>query len=86
MIKNMVMKRLFLSILFFLLAASAPYPSSASGGGSGQALSDVPFDVVILNGRVMDPETSFDETGVNVGIMGGRIIEVTKEKIKAQSR
>lgn len=81
MIKNMVMKKTFLSLLFFLLAASAPYPSSAFGG-SGQALSDVPFDVVILNGRVMDPETSFDETGVNVGIMGGRIIEVTKGKIR----
>ncbi len=82
MIKNMVMKRIFLSVLFFFFAASASYPSSASGGGSGQALSDVTFDVVILNGRVMDPETSFDETGVNVGIMGGSIIEVTKGKIK----
>ena len=78
----MVMKRIFLSVLFFFFAASASYPSSASGGGSGQALSDVTFDVVILNGRVMDPETSFDETGVNVGIMGGSIIEVTKERIK----
>lgn len=77
----MLMKKTFLSLLFFLLAASAPYPSSAFGG-SGQALSGVPFDVVILNGRVMDPETSFDETGVNVGIRGGRIIEVTKDKIK----
>ena len=78
MIKNMLMKKTFLSLLFFILAASAPYPSA----GSGQALSGSPFDVVILNGRVMDPETSFDETGVNVGIRGGRIIEVTKDKIR----
>src|SRR3972149_2471050 len=70
MIKSMLMKKTFLSVLFFFFAASAPY---ASG---------VTFDVVILNGRVMDPETSFDETGVNVGIMGGEITEVTKERIK----
>ncbi len=38
------------------------------------------FDVVILNGRVMDPETNFD--GVrNVGIKDGIIVTITEEEI-----
>ncbi len=39
------------------------------------------YDVVILNGRVMDPETQFD--GVrNVGIRDGRIVTITEERIQ----
>ena len=38
------------------------------------------FDVVILNGRVMDPETDFDAVR-NVGIKNGKITTITKEKI-----
>jgi N-acyl-D-glutamate deacylase len=38
------------------------------------------YDVVILNGRVMDPETNFDAVR-NVGIKGGQIATVTKDKI-----
>lgn len=38
------------------------------------------YDVVINNGRVMDPETKFDEIR-NVGIKDGRIITITKGKI-----
>ena len=38
------------------------------------------YDVVILNGRVMDPETKFD--GVrNVGIKDGRIVSITEDVI-----
>jgi hypothetical protein len=38
------------------------------------------YDLVIINGRVMDPETNFD--GIrNVGIKGGKIAVITKEKI-----
>ena len=41
------------------------------------------YDVVILNGRVMDPETNFD--GVrNVGIKDGRIAAITKKEIKGK--
>ncbi len=41
------------------------------------------YDVVILNGRVMDPETNFD--GIrNVGIKGGKIAVITKDKIKGK--
>ena len=38
------------------------------------------FDIVILNGRVMDPETKFD--GVrNVGIKDGKIVSITEKAI-----
>jgi len=41
------------------------------------------YDLVILNGRVMDPETMFDGVA-NVGIKGGRITAITKEKISGK--
>jgi len=41
------------------------------------------YDVVINNGRVMDPETNFD--GVrNVGIKDGKIVAITKDTIKGK--
>ena len=41
------------------------------------------YELVINNGRVMDPETNFD--GVrNVGIKNGRIAVITKKKIKGK--
>ena len=41
------------------------------------------YDVVILDGRVMDPETLYDGVA-NVGITDGRIAIITKEKIKGK--
>jgi len=41
------------------------------------------YDIVILNGRVMDPETKFD--GVrNVGIKDGKIVTITEKAIKGK--
>lgn len=41
------------------------------------------YDVVINNGRVIDPETNFD--GVrNVGIIDGKIVIITKDAIKGK--
>ena len=41
------------------------------------------FDIVILNGRVMDPETNFD--GVrNIGIKAGRIVSITEGEISGE--
>ena len=41
------------------------------------------YDVVINNGRVMDPETNFD--GVrNVGIKDGKIVAITEDAIKGK--
>jgi len=41
------------------------------------------FDIVILNGRVMDPETNFDEIR-NVGIKNGRIVSITEQEISGK--
>ena len=38
------------------------------------------YDLVINNGRVMDPETKFDSVA-NVGVKDGKIIKITKEQI-----
>lgn len=38
------------------------------------------YDIVILNGRVMDPETKFDAVR-NVGIQGERIVTIMAESI-----
>ena len=38
------------------------------------------FDIVINNGRVMDPETGFDDVR-NIGISGDRIVIITDEEI-----
>jgi N-acyl-D-aspartate/D-glutamate deacylase len=41
------------------------------------------YDVVILNGRVMDPETNFDEVR-NVGITDGMIVTITEAEISGE--
>ena len=41
------------------------------------------YDVVILNGRVMDPETMFDAVA-NVGVTDGKIVVITKSPIKGK--
>jgi len=52
-----------------------------AGCTNGDALET--YDVVIVGGRVMDPETNFD--GVrNVGIRNGRIVTITQERGRMQ--
>ena len=51
--------------------------------GIGRA--DHAFDVVVLNGRVMDPETGFDAVR-NVGITDGRIVRITEDEISGAER
>ncbi|MGD0922209.1 MAG: amidohydrolase family protein [Terriglobia bacterium] len=41
-------------------------------------------DVVIRNGRVMDPETHRDAPGLNVGIRGKTIVAITPEPLEGQ--
>jgi len=43
----------------------------------------VDYDIVINNGRVMDPETMYDDIA-NVGVKDGRIAAITKDKIKGK--
>lgn len=44
---------------------------------------DTVFDIVILNGRVMDPETEFDAVR-NVGILDGKIALISEEEISGK--
>lgn len=41
------------------------------------------YDLVILNGRVMDPETKLDALR-NVGVRDGKIAAITKKKSRAR--
>ena len=41
------------------------------------------YDLVITNGRVMDPETMYDSIA-NVGISAGRIAVITQDKISGK--
>ncbi|UCF21692.1 MAG: amidohydrolase family protein [Gemmatimonadota bacterium] len=41
------------------------------------------YDLVITNGRVMDPETMYDDVA-NVGIKDSRIVVITKDKISGK--
>ena len=43
----------------------------------------VEYDLVISNGRVMDPETAYDDIA-NVGIKGGTIAVITKKEISGK--
>ena len=40
------------------------------------------YDLVINNGRVIDPETLFDDIA-NVGITDGRIVTISKKPLRA---
>ena len=49
----------------------------------GFAQEKVPYDIVISGGRVIDPESGLD--GIrNIGIIDGRIVVVTNEKLKGK--
>jgi N-acyl-D-aspartate/D-glutamate deacylase len=61
--------------------------SAVIAGLSGAPAQTTPaeaYDVVIRNGRVMDPDTGLDQTGITVGIRGKRIAAITREPIRAR--
>ena len=64
------MKRLKISLSMLIVSLVMVMPALA-----------VDYDLVINNGRVMDPETLFDGVA-NVGIKDGRIAEISKTPLK----
>lgn len=42
------------------------------------------YDIVITGGRVMDPETRRDETGLNVGIIDDTIVRITRQPLQGK--
>ncbi len=65
-----IRSRLLIVMLLAIFGAFAVVPAQAQD-----------YDVVILNGRVMDPETGFDAVR-NVGIRDGSIVAITAKKIE----
>ena len=65
----------------FLGAASAVAVAASIPSMAWAATGAEDFDLVILNGRVMDPETMYDAVA-NVGVKDGRIAVITQDKIK----
>jgi dihydroorotase len=66
--------RLIVSLLLFLACA---HPSGAAD--------KQPYDLVIKNARVMDPESGRDESGLNIGVTGGTVAVITNEPIEGKS-
>ena len=66
------MKRLRMFFGLLALSLMVVMPSAAAD-----------YDLVILNGRVMDPETMYDGVA-NVGIKNGRIATITRDKIEGK--
>jgi hypothetical protein len=70
------MKKTLVTLLITVLAFSSCKETTTEKGADPNQ----EFDVVILNGRVMDPETNFD--GIrNVGVLDGKSALITEEKI-----
>ena len=67
------MKRLARSIFIALVVAMAAFALAPAHAAD--------YDLVILNGRVMDPETRLDAVR-NVGVKDGKIAVITKDNIK----
>ena len=53
------------------------------GAKKNGATEDATYDIVILNGRVMDPESRLDAVR-NVGIIGGQIRAISSEALKGR--
>ena len=63
------MKRFIVGLLFSYTLLGIALPAGAQN-----------YDLVILNGRVMDPETGYDAVA-NVGVRGGEITVLTQDEI-----
>lgn len=71
-------------ITVFISSCQQPAKEKETGKTEYKSMpASTEFDVVILNGRVMDPETNFDAVR-NVGIKDGIIGLITEENIKGK--
>jgi N-acyl-D-aspartate/D-glutamate deacylase len=65
-------------------AAVGPSTPPALSGAASEPADDHLYDVVITGGRVIDPETGFDQVA-DVGIDGPTIVAVTDKKLNART-
>jgi N-acyl-D-aspartate/D-glutamate deacylase len=71
------------SLLAMLSASLILFFSSIMFVGTGNATEDF-YDVVVLNGRVMDPESNLDAVR-NLGIRSGKIQTITSKSLKGRT-
>src|SRR6266446_6954490 len=80
----MTAKRFFHTrLLAILIASSILFFSGIVFLSVGNAADDY-YDVVVLNGRVMDPESKLDAIR-NVGIRGGKVRTITAKPLQGQA-
>ncbi|HEY6943553.1 MAG TPA: amidohydrolase family protein, partial [Candidatus Acidoferrum sp.] len=68
---------------FWLVAAGVLVFGFGVGGARSIFAQDVSYDVVIANGRVMDPESGIDAVR-NVGISGGKVRAISSSVLKGK--
>jgi N-acyl-D-aspartate/D-glutamate deacylase len=76
--KSLVMRQLWLIVATFLLGILSGLPQVSV------ASTAIVYDVVILNGRVMDPESKLDALR-NIGITGGRIAAISAKALNGRA-
>ena len=82
-LKEVHVKKIALAFSLVLTLAGLAGCNEQTSGSRQATSSGNDYDLVLLNGRVMDPETKFD--GVrNVGIKNGIIETITKDKISGK--
>ncbi len=75
--KGKLFTRLFILVIIFLGVIILTKNSQVTKGQVEAKKDDTLFDIVISNGRVIDPETNLDQEKVNLGIKDGRIIRLS---------
>ena len=68
-------------VIITVIIAAFVFGSCQQTSKQSQVNPNQEFDVVIQNGRVMDPETNFDAVR-NVGVKDGKIALITEKEIK----
>ncbi|MCL6588384.1 MAG: amidohydrolase family protein [Firmicutes bacterium] len=72
-------------LMIFLLIICLGFPISFAAAQNDNA-AEAEYDLVILNGRVINPETRLDQTGLNLGITEGRIAVITPAPITGKQK
>ena len=87
---NLLMKKYVFNLIVLAFVLVSLTACDQRGGSSNTTQSesvsvsaDTEFDVVILNGRVMDPESNFDQVS-NVGVLDSKIALITTESISGK--
>jgi N-acyl-D-aspartate/D-glutamate deacylase len=72
------------AIAIFLGLIGLTYAVRAGVAGPAHTADDATYDVVISNGRVMDPESGLDAVR-NIGITGGKIRAISSEALQGKT-